>query len=119
MNQKYLIYITSILFAIGIIWISRTNDKESWKKVSKTIADNGFSGIVLQKYIDDENHNDPIAILSSKQKINLWSFYDKVEVGDSLSKPKGTMVMEVYRNGKVQSLDFNIEIEKRAERTSR
>jgi hypothetical protein len=119
MNQKYLKYIAVILIGIGIIWVFRTNEKESWKKVSKTISENEFHGIVSKKYIDGENHNDPIAILSSKQKVNLWSFYDKVKVGDSLSKPKGTTVMEVYRNGKVQSLDFNIEIEKRAERTSR
>ncbi len=49
---------------------------------------------------------------------NLWNFYDNVEVGDSLSKPKGTSIMEVYRNGKVQKLDFNIEFKKTGERTS-
>ena len=72
----------------------------------------------ITKYIDSENHNDPIVILTSKQKINLWNFYDNVEVGDSLSKPKGTSIMEVYRNGKVQKLDFNIEFKKTGERTS-
>ncbi len=118
-NQKYLNYVVLVLILIGALLIFRTNDKESWKKVAQTLGDKEFHGIVLKKYIDSENHNDPIAILTSKQKINLWNFYDNVEVGDSLSKPKGTLIMEVYRNGKIQKLDFNIEFEKRIQRTSR
>jgi hypothetical protein len=117
-NQKYLNYVALVLMLIVAIWIFRTNDKESWKKVAQTLINNEFHGIVLKKYIDSENHNDPIVILTSKQKINLWNFYDNVEVGDSLSKPKGTSIMEVYRNGKVQKLDFNIEFKKPGERTS-
>lgn len=118
-NQKYLNYVVLVLILIGALLIFRTNDKESWKKVAQTLSDKEFHGIVLKKYIDSENHNDPIAILTSMQKINLWNFYYNVEVGDSLSKPKGTLIMEVYRNGKIQKLDFNIEFEKRGQRTSR
>lgn len=118
-NQKYLNYVALVLILIGAIWIFRTNDKESWRNVAQTLIDKEFHGIVLKKYIESEYHNDPIAILTSKQRINLWNFYDNVEVGDSLSKPKGTSIMEVYRNGKIQKVDFNIEFKKRGERTSR
>ena len=113
MNQKYQYYIVAILMIVGIVLVSKTDKNESWDKVLKVISEKEFHGVVVKKYIDNENHNDPIAILSTKQKINLWDFYGNVNIGDSLSKTKGTTIMTVYGNDKIQKLDFKAEIERR------
>ncbi len=46
-NQKYLNYVALVLILIGAIWIFRTNEKESWKKVAQTLINNEFHGKVF------------------------------------------------------------------------
>ena len=113
MNQKYINIIALGLLLIGIIWVSNTDHTEGWKRVIDVIKEKEFQGVIIEKYIDGKNHNEPIAILSNNTKINLWYFYNDVNVGDSIHKQKGTTSMVVYREGKYRKLDFKTSIEKR------
>lgn len=58
-----------------------------------------FEGVIVAKYVDKAHHSDPVAELSNKmgsvERISLlWDhsgLFDKITVGDTLKKRKGTM----------------------------
>lgn len=71
-----------------------------------------IKGVVEQKYIDQKNHNAPTIKLNSDHTIILPmdtnSFYNFVELGDSVAKEIDSDAINVYRNDRAHSfkIDF-------------
>ena len=67
-----------------------------------------FSGRVDSIYFDERNHNGKYAVLSNEQICPIIRPWERhIEIGDSLSKKKGSFILEVYRkNKKKLTLDY-------------
>ncbi|WPV00203.1 hypothetical protein SNE26_00280 [Mucilaginibacter sp. cycad4] len=67
-----------------------------------------INGVVDTLYNDKANHNIRTAILTNKTKYQIESEWEnKIEMGDSLFKAKGSFLLEMYkRNGQKVILDY-------------
>ena len=110
-----------LIFAIMLIWYNykekplefSENLKCKWER---EMAKNEFSGKVIAKYLDENNHLYPTLVLESEpgQKksiriINeLGGIYDKILVGDYISKRKNILIIKIKRDTSefVQNFDF-------------
>lgn len=76
-------------------------------KTKNDLAEN-FHGKVDSIYEDKPNHDEWYAIIKNKYSFNLppgWQ--SQINVGDSLSKKKGSFLLEVYKSdGRKVILDF-------------
>jgi hypothetical protein len=104
--------ISIVLIIIFFAFILNINQNDSWDKVIKVIEKDEYHGIITDKFIDKENHNDPTIILSSGKKISLYGQqWDKMKIGDSLSKKLNTTTIEVFKKDKVIQIDLRAYIE--------
>ena len=81
--------------------------------------DEHFSGIVINKYIDYENHAYKTIKFTSNEKVNesilfvldKSSAYDFIAEGDSIAKNKGDLMVRVYRDFTLREfkLDYGCE----------
>lgn len=59
-----------------------------------------YNGVIEKKYADKMNHNSLMVRFTKENSIGLNGFFwDKVQVGDSISKVKGDSIIQVFRNG--------------------
>jgi hypothetical protein len=111
-NNKYLFGIVIALMLCGFFWVINTDENESFEKVIKVIEKDEYNGIVTEKFIDNQNHNNPTIILSNKRKITLYGQqYDEINVGDSLSKKINSGILEVFKKDTVIRIDQRKHIE--------
>lgn len=102
----------SIVLIIFIVFILNINQNDCWDKVIKVIEEDEYHEKITDKFIDTENHNDPTIILSSGKKISFYGQqWDKMKIGDSLSKKLNTTTVEVFKKDKVIQIDQKAYIE--------
>ena len=66
----------------------------------KANVEQSYKGVIEEKYADKMNHNSPMIKFTDGNSIGLNGFFwDKVQVGDSISKVQGDSVIQVFRNG--------------------
>lgn len=103
---KYFRIAALICFVVGFIYIVNIDSNKGFDKVIETIEKDEYFGHVSNKYIDKKNHNEPMILLSTGKKISLYGQqYDKIDVGDSLSKKMNTTVIEVYKKDRVITIN--------------
>ena len=71
------------------------------------IRDKGIKSIVSKKYIDYDNHNISFLVYGNKDSIVVYrDWWDKVSVGDSILKPKGSLEIVIKNSDKIEKFDF-------------
>lgn len=101
-----------VLIIIFFAFILNINQNDSWNKVIKVIEKDEYYGIVTDRFIDAENHNGPTIVLSSGKKISLYGQqWDKIKIGDSLSKKLNTTIIEVFKKDEIIQIDQRAYIE--------
>lgn len=62
-----------------------------------------FNGRVDSMYFDERNHNGKYAVLNTNQIFPIYRNWEhNIHVGDSLSKEKGTFLLEIYKKNKTK-----------------
>lgn len=104
LNIKQLKKITFLLvgiFIVGIIvWdvFYNTNDRFR-NNLLNSIQNEEYNGVVVEKYYDKENHNDPTLVLKSGEKVSVYGIiWGKIYIGDSIVKNKGETTLSSFRN---------------------
>lgn len=98
-----------LLFLFGyILSLSISDDRTAKERYLDYVIDDHCSGNIDSIYRQKMNHN--IMILKTNkcefQVEAEWENYFKV--GDSISKHKGQLILDHYRNGKlIETLDYN------------
>lgn len=95
-----------ILFVIFLI--TQLFQQSDGCDIEEGIKERSFNGKVIDKYIDQYNHEIPALKLSTRFSYSKEyflrneksGFYDFVQVGDSLFKGKGSLVISLTRNEK-------------------
>ena len=97
----------NLLFVIlGIVFIYLVyndffvNTKEENYKIAYEIDINmRFNGVVVKKYREKSNHNNPVLLLNNEEKVYLYEqFFSKIKLQDSIVKKKGNLLVYVYSN---------------------
>lgn len=111
-RQKIILGILiGFIFLLGLI-IKLT--KSSKELVMERVLNYNYSGLVVKKYRDRENHNSLTIKLSTGKNVPTFipEIYHKVIIGDSLYKSKNSLYMNVYRNDSLYFQFNHLEAEK-------
>jgi hypothetical protein len=66
-----------------------------------------IKSIVSKKYINYDNHNIPFLVYGNKDSIVVYrDWWDKVSVGDSILKPKGSLEIVIKNSDKIDKFDY-------------
>lgn len=69
---------------------SKEFNDSNLKKINK-------QGQIVKFQSDSNNHNIPVAVLKTGETMNINFIYQKLAIGDSIIKKKGTTYMTVVR----------------------
>lgn len=112
-NREKLIVVSvmaiPMLFLFGYVFYEYISDDRTAKeRFLESVIQVNFIGKVDSIYRQKMNHN-TMVLKSNEQEFYVpgeWENYFKV--GDSISKHKGQLILENYRNGKlIENLDYN------------
>lgn len=100
-----------ILVTVMAFWANYLSGNEAfYKRALENRKEESYSGIVIEKYIDSSRHCTPMlkfTINSSNAVVD--SFWDEVEIGDSIVKVKGQSNIYLYKNNQLkQVFDYNV-----------
>ncbi|MGJ1203519.1 hypothetical protein [Sphingobacterium lactis] len=71
------------------------------KEALTSNIEQSYNGVIEKKYTDKMNHNSLMVRFTKDNSIGLNGFFwDKVQVGDSISKVKGDSIIQVFRGEK-------------------
>jgi hypothetical protein len=112
-NKLKVIFI--IVLLIGGIYIYNTTDsKESWVNYLNVIINDEYNGVVIDKYKDISQHNEPIIKLSNDRTVYLSSEeFSKVDKFDSISKSKKSNLLYVFKKDTIIKIDITLGIKER------
>lgn len=66
-----------------------------------------YSGIIIKKFYDHENHNSPKIVFADGGGTGInGKFWGQMQEGDSISKVKGDSIIQVFRGGKIISIEI-------------
>ncbi len=117
-NLKILFTVIALIIVIILVNILGPDYDEIKSQAYKSLKYDVYSGIVLDKYRDKNNHDYPaIRIITSQgtQIVQLQldesGLYEFVEKKDSINKEYGSYDVKVFRNNELYifSLDYGIE----------
>lgn len=98
-----------VLF-IGYFWVhdcNRFKPENQYKNARYSIMTNVFSGIVIEKYRDEWNHNNAMIKFKRGKDIGIEDiFWNQIKIRDSIVKRKGELFIEVYRDKKMFKLSY-------------
>ena len=105
-------FLILLVIILGVQYIN-TDENQRYEGLLFNFKEESYHGIVVNKFIDYENHASRTVILKNNQRAGFYeSFYEKIDVGDSLSKKKGDPIVWLYKkNGEILFFDHKKEIE--------
>lgn len=66
-----------------------------------------YNGFVVNKYVDSSDHSICKLVLKSGKIINVWdNCYQKVEIGDSVVKNKGSFDFLIYNSSWTETVNI-------------
>ncbi len=100
-----------ILVTVMAFWANYLSGNEAfYKRALENRKEESYSGIVLEKYIDSSQHCTPmLKFTSSSSNAVVDSFWDEVEIGDSIVKVKGQSSIYSYKNNQLKQIfDYKV-----------
>jgi hypothetical protein len=92
------IMVPMMIFLVAFVLWAIRNEPGAKEAFLIETAKETFEGKVDSMYNDKQNHNARMAILSDKYKFGLYrDWKSKIDLGDSLSKSNGSLVVEVFK----------------------
>jgi hypothetical protein len=61
-----------LVLSFGLYYLLTIDTKKGFDMVLNTIKSDFYEGVVIDKYYDKENHNNPTLVLSSNRKITVY-----------------------------------------------
>ncbi|WP_378103606.1 hypothetical protein [Chryseobacterium sp. sg2396] len=66
-----------------------------------------IKSLITRKYINHDNHNIPFLIYGNKDSIIIYrDWWDKIFVGDSIIKPKGSLEVIIKSSDKIEKFNY-------------
>jgi hypothetical protein len=107
-NQIGLFKIILTLFMVGLLWLINRNSPPTSELVVKGALPLNFKGKIVAMYREKYSHNELRAKLSDGYVYGIYADWEnKLSMGDSISKKKGNVFVEVFKaNGHKDTLDY-------------
>ncbi len=113
LNKVWNGFLILLVIVLGVQYIN-TDENQRYEGLLFNFKEEKYSGIVVKKFIDYNNHTNLTIVLNNNRTATLYeSFYKKIDVGDSLSKKKGDPIVWLYKkNGKILFYDYAEKVER-------
>lgn len=115
--MKKINFILGLVGVIGLAFFLGTADsKVDCKSLIQNEKSDTYSGLIIEKYVDQDQHMYKKVILDKKPGTDVilldWEtsgFYEFLKVGDSVSKNTNSLQVQIWRNNKdtVYNLEFH------------
>lgn len=104
----YFVFGIPMLLLIGFALFTMLHGPSKNELIVIDDLSEGFTGKVDSMYFDERNHNVMTAILDNVRLYPIYRNWEyQIEIGDSLSKKKGSFFLEVYKKNKTKlTLDY-------------
>lgn len=74
-------------------------NKNFYHRMLEQRKEEAYSGVILEKYIDESEHSTPMLKFTNKKVISLENiFWNQVDIGDSIIKRKNETHITLYKN---------------------
>lgn len=101
-NLLMILIVAALVFLYKFIFSSKNKDS-----FLDEIRDKDIKSIVSKKYINYDNHNIPFLVYGNKDSIVIYrDWWDKISVGDSILKPKGSLEVVIKNSDKIEKFDY-------------
>ncbi len=120
-NIFKLLVLVILVVAVGF-WSNYLSGNEAfYKRALENRKEESYSGIVIEKYIDSSQHSTPMLKFKSSTSVPLEnSFWDEVEIGDSIVKIKGQTNINLYKDSQLkQVFDYKVYFQNLMDRKSK
>ena len=109
-----LMIVWSLMYLYSWVEENKPNQNELCKQGVLLYKNYNLQGVVLNKFINKENHNDKTVIVKEKYGLenilildaDIGGVFNYIEVGDSLVKKDGDLFLLINRNGRDTIIDF-------------
>lgn len=104
----YGIVIVPMILLFGFVFWSAYTGKSTDELILEDDLAEDFSGRVDTMYFETQNHNIKVAMLANKYRYEIYSLWERnIEIGDSISKKKGSLKLDIYKKGNTKiTLDY-------------
>ena len=100
-----------ILF-LGFYYLSNYDYTKTYDGVLIGIKSDKYEGLIVEKYYDEKNHNDPTIILSNNKILTFYDDeYKQLDLNDSISKKKNSTILYVFKKNNTIKIDLKTNIE--------
>lgn len=108
-NIFRLIALTILIIVVIFIANYLTGNEAFYKRALNDRKNKSYSGVISEKYVDSSQHCTPMLRFTSNESVPLEnSFWDEVEVGDSIVKIKDQAIITLYKDNKIKQIfDYN------------
>ncbi|MBO9586112.1 MAG: hypothetical protein J7574_18255 [Flavobacterium sp.] len=120
-NILKLLVLAILLVAVIFLANYLSGNEAFYKRALENRKEESYSGIVIEKYIDSSQHCTPMLRFTNNSSVSLEnSFWDEVEVGDSIVKIKGLTYINLYKDSKLKVvLDYTVYFQNLIDRKSK
>ncbi len=106
MNRNKSFVILLVIIAIVFLYNLIFSSKNEGSFIDE-IREKDIKSIVRKKYMNHDNHNIPFLVYGHQDSIVVYrDWWDKVVVGDSIIKPKGSLEVIIKNSDKIEKLDY-------------
>lgn len=107
---KFIKYIFIFVVILLILKDFITNEVDENAISKEKIKNREIRSIIDRKFIDYSNHSMPYIIFSRNDSIIIYDYWwDKIDVGDSIVKPMGSLKLQIKNIDKNEILDYERE----------
>ncbi|MDW9382593.1 hypothetical protein [Chryseobacterium sp. JV558] len=101
-NLLMILIVAALVFLYKFIFSSKSKGS-----FLDEIRDKNIKSIVSKKYINPDNHNISFLVYGNKDSIVVYrDWWDKISVGDSILKPKGSLEIVIKNSDKIEKFNF-------------
>jgi hypothetical protein len=101
-NLLIMLIVIAIVFLYNLIFSSKNKGG-----FLDELREKEIKSIVSKKYINYDNHNIPFLVYGNKDSIVVYrDWWDKVLVGDSIIKSKGSLEVIIKNSNKIEKFDY-------------
>lgn len=106
MNRNKILLIVLLIMAIIFLY-NRIFSLKSGDGFLDEMREKEIKSLITRKYINHNNHNIPFLIYGNKDSIIIYrDWWDKIFVGDSIIKPKGSLEVIIKSSDKIEKFNY-------------
>lgn len=106
MNRNKILIVVILIIAMMFLYDRIFSLKDGGGFLDE-MREKEIKSLITRKYINHDNHNIPFLIYGNKDSIIIYrDWWDKIFVGDSIIKPKGSLEVIIKSSDKIEKFNY-------------